>query len=487
MRYFTFLLISLLLLSSSCQIESDDYGLNYAGGSVYTGGDQYEGVAESPFINTKDEPSSTFSIDADGASYANIRRFLQNDQQFPPAAAVRLEEMMNYFQLDYPFTSTDHPIDLNGEMSSCPWEPEHHLVRIGIQGKDIPTNELPASNYVFLIDVSGSMNSMDKLELLKSGFNLFVEELRPQDRVAIVTYAGSSRIALPSTSGSQKATIHTAINNLNAGGGTAGAAGIITAYDIAQQNFIPNGNNRVIIGSDGDFNIGVSNPDSLEALVERKREYGVFLTVLGVGRGNLNEAMMERIANNGNGTYEYIDKLSQLKKVFIHEASKFHTVAKDVKVQVHFDPRMVRRYRLIGYENRALNNSDFDNDSVDAGEIGANQNITALYEVELSESSSLMTKTPSFTIDFRYKKPQSNLSKLISLEVLNSNRTFHNSSDAHQFTAAVAAFGMQLSNSIYGGNYSYADILQVLDDLNLPDPHGYKEELRSLVNLASSM
>jgi len=292
-------------------------------------GDVYNEILENQFINVEDEAISTFSIDADGASYANVRRYLTQDNQLPPAGAVRTEELINYFDLDYEYTDSSHPISLNGEVSQCPWNEQNKLIRIGIQGKPIPQHETPSSNFVFLIDVSGSMKSSDKLDMLKTGFKLFVDELDANDRVAIVTYAGSAELILDSTPGNDKTTIKNAINRLGAGGGTAGAEGIITAYEIAEDNFINDGNNRIIIGTDGDFNIGPVSSEELVTLIEEKREIGVFLTVLGVGRGNYNDAALEQIANNGNGTFEYIDNIQQLQKVFIHDFNKFYTVAKE--------------------------------------------------------------------------------------------------------------------------------------------------------------
>lgn len=489
MRCFKLLILALALSLTAC--DSDHSSLSYSG-AWYPGndlplpGDRYNLTQENDFVSTLAEATSTFSIDADGASYANMRRFIAQENQLPPKTAVRTEEFINYFDLDYPFSSENHPVDINAEISTCPWDSAHKLVRLGIQGKSIPDDAMPASNYVFLIDVSGSMNGSDKLPLLQRGFKLLADQLQAQDRVAIVTYAGSSEVLLPSTSGDKKAAIKQAIHDLSSGGGTAGAQGIRTAYNIAQQNLIPGGNNRVILGTDGDFNIGISNQDSLVSLIERKRESGIFLTVLGVGRGNLNDGMMEQLANNGNGNYEYLDKPAQLNKVFIHEASKFHTVAKDVKVQVEFDPKIVKRYRLIGYENRLLSNNDFNNDSADAGEIGADQNITALYEIETTESADFLKKSPAFTFKLRYKDPNGNQSKLLSLSKKDLSTSFENSSDAMKFTACVAAFSMQLLQSPYKGNYNYQKILETLGQTQLDDPYGYKAEFEALVRRAKS-
>lgn len=460
------------------QIENGSY-------EQTAGGDNYNEIVENPFVNVADEPISTFSIDADGASYANVRRFLQQDNQLPIKDAVRTEELINYFNLDYDFDETQHPIDLNGEVSECPWNEGNKLIRIGMKGEPI-AGELPASNFVFLIDVSGSMSSDDKLELLKEGFNLFVDQMDAADRVAIVTYAGSAGIVLESTSGTQKQTIRDAINGLGSGGSTAGAEGIITAYEIAQANLIPDGNNRIIIGTDGDFNVGPSSQDELVTLIEEKRDLGIFITVLGVGRGNLNDGALEQIANNGNGTYEYIDNLKQLQKVFIYDYSKFYTVAKDVKVQVEFNPENVEAYRLIGYENRVLANEDFEDDNKDAGEIGADQNVTALYEIVPTGNVDYRT-VPTFTIDFRYKEPDSDVSVPLNLEIYDAGNTFAEASDFTQFTASVASFALLLRDSEYKGTSSYDDVLQWFDATNLNDPHGFKQEFRQLVQKAESL
>ena len=466
---------------------ADGYFSNFngAGNVGYESSENYAEFSENPFVQVKDEAISTFSIDADGASYANVRRFLFQDELMPPKGAVRTEELINYFELDYPSDQTVHPLSLNGEISSCPWQPGHKLVRIGIKGHKIPESELKSSNYVFLMDVSGSMSSPDKLDLLKKGFNNLVDHLNTNDRVAIVTYAGSSELVLGSTSARQKTRINQAIESLGAGGGTAGAEGILTAYEIAEENFIPGGNNRIIIGTDGDFNIGVSDQDELVTLIEEQREKGIFITVLGVGRGNLNDAALEQIANNGNGTYEYIDTEDQLEKVFIHDFHKFYTVAKDVKVQVDFNATNVSEYRLIGYENRVLNNEDFVDDTKDAGEIGSNQNITALYEIIPAQT--FRKAVPSVTIDFRYKEPDADNSIPLSLDIYDDGNDFVESTDFHQFVVSVASFSMQLTDSSHKGNADYNDVLGWLKNVNLNDPHGFKAEFADVVKKAKDL
>ena len=484
------LLISVGLISCETTDSMYDSSLNasyenHFGGFLPTG-DQYNEYVENPFINVSVNPISTFSTDADGAAYANVRRFLQQDHTIPPTGAVRTEELINYFQLDYPSNNTSHPITLNGEVSECPWNTDNKLIRIGLKGKPIATENLPPSNFVFLIDVSGSMASEDKLDLLKNGFNYFVDELSNNDKVAIVTYAGAAGIVLEATSGSEKQKIKNAINKLGAGGSTAGAQGIITAYEIAQEQFIENGNNRIVIGTDGDFNVGPSSQEELVKLIEEKRELGIYITVLGVGRGNLNDASLEQIANNGNGTYEYIDNIEQLKKVFIYDYSKFYTVAKDVKIQVEFNPTNVESYRLIGYENRVLENEDFENDEKDAGEIGANQNVTALYEIVPKDNTNTQA-SPTFTIDFRYKNPDSDTSIPLALEIFDQGKTFNQASNFMKFTASVASFSMVLSDSEYKGTSTFDAVLEWLNATNLNDEHGFKAEFKELVKTAKSL
>jgi Ca-activated chloride channel family protein len=439
--------------------------------------EKYKDHGENPFINVDEQPVSTFSVDADGTSYSNMRRYV-NLGQNPPKESVRIEEYINYFTFDYPEPSGEEYISLDTELSACPWNVEHHLMRIGIKGKSIPEKDLPASNYVFLIDVSGSMNSPDKIGILKAGFNTLVDQLSDLDKVAIVTYAGKAGIALPSTSCDQREKIHAAINVLEAGGSTAGAAGIITAYEIAQQNCIPDGNNRIILGSDGDYNVGPSSTEELVELIEEKRDKGIYLTVLGVGGGNLNDHMMEQLANNGNGTYEYIDNVSQMEKVFIHEKSKLYTIAKDCKIQVHFDPGMVEAYRLIGYENRALKEEDFEDDKKDAGEIGVNQTITALYEVVLKSTPA---SSQYARLDVRYKKPGQEESRLLSQEIDSKPVDIVSASENMRFISSVAAFGMLMKESQYKGTATLKMIQELSAGSVTFDPHGYRKEFKELL------
>jgi len=449
-----------------------------------TSGEGYNEYVENPFVQTAEEPVSTFSIDADGASYSNVRRFLRNGQ-LPPKGAIRTEELINYFQFDYPEPTGGHPISLEGEMANCPWTPSHKLLRIGIKGRHIARENMPPANFVFLIDVSGSMSSDDKLGLLRNAFKLFTDYLRPEDRIAIVTYAGSAGVVLPSTPGDEKSKIKNAIDQLKSGGSTNGAGGILKAYEIAVENFIAGGNNRVILGTDGDFNVGISNQDALVALIEEKRESGVFLTTLGVGTGNYQDGKMEQLANNGNGTYEYIDDIEQAEKVFVHEFGKFYTVAKDVKIQLAFDPAVVKQYRLIGYENRLLNPEDFTDDTKDAGEIGANQTITALYELVMQPFVPL--SVPALNIDFRYKNPDSGTSIPLSLDVQNASISFQNASENMRFAAAVAGYGMLLWESAYAGNLTYDGLITWANDAKTYDPHGWRNEFVQWVYKAKGL
>ncbi len=492
---FLFLLIFSL---QNCSKESNDEnyknGIRQSGylsdlenGGIYNNpyaGEGYNEYEENQFIKVSDESISTFSIDADGGSYSNVRRYLNNNK-LPPIDAVRTEEFINYFRYDYPSNNPIHPITLNGEISDCPWQHGNKLVRIGIKGKNIANENLPNTNFVFLIDVSGSMNKENKLGLLKESFILFTNHMRPQDKVAIVTYAGKSGVVLESTSGSKKDKIKTAINSLGAGGSTAGAEGINTAYNIAIDNFIEDGNNRVILATDGDFNVGVSTQEGLVELIEEKRESGVFLSVLGFGTGNYQDGKMEQLANNGNGNYEYIDNIKQGKKVFIDEFSKFFTVAKDVKVQVKFNSNRVDSYRLIGYENRVLENEEFEDDKKDAGEIGAGQEITALYEI-VPIGSGFFSRE-ALTIDFRYKLPNEDVSRPMSLEIFDHNINFESASENMRFATTAAGFGLMLRDSKFKGNLNYDNLINWMNTSSSFDPYGNKAEFNSLIIKAKNL
>lgn len=493
MKKFRFFPLPLLLAFCllSCEemdqagYESFSYAKNNDGLVFY---EQYNEFQENAFVKVSEAPVSTFSIDADGGSYSNTRRFLHSGL-LPPAAAIRTEELINYFSYDYPEPTGPHPVSVHGEVSACPWNAEHKLVRIGLKGMTIGKDELPAANFVLLVDVSGSMSAEDKLPLLKAGLVNFVKSMRDNDKLAIVTYAGSSRVALPSTSGKEKAKIIDKLKALGAGGSTAGAEGIATAYKIAQENYIEGGNNRIILGTDGDFNVGISSQTELINLIEKKREEEkIFLTVIGYGTGNLNEAMMEQVANHGNGNYEYIDNLQQSDKVFLEEYGKFYSVAKDVKVQVEFLPEMVEEYRLIGYENRLLANEDFEDDKKDAGEIGAGQCVTALYEIKPARTTKPAARTlPTFKIDFRYKLPGEKFSVPLSLEIFDQNKPFGSASEDMRFAVSVAGFGMLLRDSPYKGELTYGEIYTWAENAKNYDPYKYREGFLDLIDLAKDL
>ncbi len=432
---------------------------------------------ENPFIHVKDAPISTFSVDADGGSYAHVRGII-NSGETPYKYAIRVEEFLNYFPMDYR-DNGQNSISLNGEVSECPWNKQHKLIRIGIKGRDLEKEDYPLANFVLLIDVSGSMKSKNKLNFIKQGFAKFVDQMRDKDRLAIVTYAGKSGVLLPSTPGFKKSYIKSQINKLGAGGSTAGAEGINTAYKIVEDNYIQDGNNRVILGTDGDFNVGISSQDELIKLIEEKRKSGSYLTTIGVGK-YLNEAMLEQLANKGNGNYEYIDRVEEMEKVFINDYNKFLTVAKDVKVQITFNSEIVEKYRLIGYVNRLLEKEDFENDTVDAGEIGAGQTITALYEI-IPNNILDQRALDAFSIDFRYKEFNEDISKKLHLDVINNTTKFENSSENMIFSAAVASFGMILFDSEYKGNTSISLIPIWVNNAMSYDPYGYRKDFLKLI------
>jgi Ca-activated chloride channel homolog len=473
-----YLIISAILVIS-CEKRDNNSGImfNALNDMPYTYDEKYKDYEENPFFKVNEQPVSTFSVDADGGSYSNMRRFLYLGQ-IPPKASVRIEEYINYFTFDYTEPTQGENVSLNSEISTCPWNIDHHLMRIGIKGKSIPDNELANSNYVFLIDVSGSMNSPDKLGILKSGFKLMVDGLRDNDKVAIVTYAGAAAVLLQSAKGNEKEKIKNAIDKLGAGGSTAGAAGILTAYEIAQQNFISNGNNRVILGTDGDFNVGTSSTDDLIELIEGKRESGIYLTVLGVGGGNLNDHMMEQVANKGNGNYEYVDNAKQILKVFVYEKLKFYTVAKDCKIQITFNTNMIDSYRLIGYENRVLNKEDFENDSTDAGEIGSSQTITAIYELVLKRVDA---SEQYANFDFRYKLPNEQQSRRLNLLIQMQPAEINYATENMRFAAAISGFGMLMKESKYKGTLTRQMVIDLSSKALIFDPNGYRKEFVDLL------
>lgn len=465
------------------------------------GFESYDNIDENAWLSTLDKPLSTFSVDVDAASYGNVRRFITTGQ-LPPIDAVRIEELINYFDYDYPDPRGRHPFSITTEVADCPWNPRNKLVHIGLQGQHVAVEELPPSNLVFLLDVSGSMDQPNKLPLLKSSFRLLVDNLRPRDRVAIVVYAGAAGLVLPSTGGSEKDRILCAIDRLRAGGSTAGGAGIQLAYKIAQDNFLDDGNNRIILATDGDFNVGMSSDGDMVRLIEEKRRSGVFLTVLGFGEGNLKDSKMEKIANKGNGHYAYIDNIIEAKKVLINEmGATLLTIAKDVKLQVEFNPANVSAYRLIGYENRILQDRDFDDDTKDAGEIGAGHSVTALYEITLTGDDDRPGRPLKYsdvtvrnrgrhssellTVSFRYKPPTESESRLLSEVVKNRVARFADASEDFRFAAAVAEFGMILRQSTEKGDATMEDVIATARSARGEDPHGYRAEFVSLAEMAA--
>ena len=456
--------------------------------------ENYSPIIENPFISPFDEALSTFSIDVDHASYSNVRRFIMDGYQ-PQPDAVRVEEMVNYFNYDYKAPPADGtvPFNLISEISDCPWTDNHKLVHIGLQGRKIDTENLPPSNLVFLVDVSGSMSSTNKLPLLKESFALLVEQLRPQDRVSLVVYAGAAGVVLQPTPGDKKDKILKALDNLSAGGSTAGGQGIELAYKLARENFMKEGNNRVVLATDGDFNVGVSSQDGLEKLIEERRKDGVFLSVLGFGTGNYQDSKMQTLADKGNGNHYYIDNLMEAKKTLVNEfGGTMYAIAKDVKIQVEFNPALVKSYRLIGYENRMLAKEDFDNDAIDAGELGAGHTVTALYEIEPAngdfskDEAGLLTDEAKnshqwLTLKLRYKEPDGEKSKLIRTSLKEGHKPLQKTSDNYRWSAAVAGFGLLLRNSRHKGKADYNMILKLANGAKGPDPEGYRAEFIQMV------
>jgi Ca-activated chloride channel family protein len=466
----------------------------------------YDEIVENRFLSATENPLSTFSIDVDGASYSNVRRFLQTGRM-PPEGAVRIEELINYFHYDYPQPAGDDPFSINTEIGDCAWSPQHKLVMIGLQGKKIPMGNLPASNLVFLIDVSGSMMDPQKLPLVQASMKLLVYQLREEDKVALVVYAGNAGLVLPSTSGSNKQTIKDAIGRLEAGGSTAGGAGIQLAYQVAKKNFIAGANNRVILCTDGDFNVGASSDSELEKLIEKESKSGIFLTVLGYGMGNYKDSKMQKLADKGNGNHGYIDNLREAKKVLVNEfGGTLFTIAKDVKLQVEFNPAKVQAYRLIGYENRMLNKEDFNNDGKDAGELGSGHTVTALYEIiPVGVKNDFLERTDPLkyqqkqrpaaasrgeeimTIKFRYKKPDENVSKLIVHPVTDQRLSIGRTSSNFRFVSAVAEFGMLLRDSEFKQQASFDNARALAKDALGKDAGGYRTEFLGLLGDAEKL
>jgi Ca-activated chloride channel family protein len=465
----------------------------------------YSTIHENGFKSVKNNPLSTFSIDVDRASYSNIRRFI-NQGTRPPVDAVRIEEMVNYFKYDYPEPDGDHPFSVYTEAAECPWNRENILLHIGLKGVEIDKRELPSSNLVFLLDVSGSMDSYNKLPLLKSAFTMLVNELRPSDRVSIVVYAGAAGMVLEPTSGAKKEKILASINRLSAGGSTAGGAGINLAYKLAEENFIEGGNNRIILATDGDFNIGASSNAEMERLIEKKREKGIYITVLGFGMGNFKDDKMEIIADKGNGNYAYIDNLQEARKVLVSEfGGTLFTIAKDVKFQVEFNPVQVKSYRLVGYENRLLNDEDFNDDKKDAGEMGAGHTVTAIYELVPAESRRVSPSIDPLkyqvskpikendysnellTIKVRYKRPEASNSILMEQPFTGPILEIEDASENLRFAASVAGFGMLLRDSDNAGNFSLNRVMELASGAKSKDEEGYRGEFIRLIKTVRDM
>jgi Ca-activated chloride channel family protein len=479
----------------------------YMGGSLPPNWntEDYSAITPNIFHSPLTDPLSTFSIDVDTATYSNIRRML-NQGQLPQPNMIRTEEMLNYFDYDYPQPQGDIPFSIYTEMGSCPWNAKRNLVHIGIQGKKIDMAKAPANNLVFLLDVSGSMNDPNKLPLVQQSMNLLLENMRPQDRIAIVVYAGAAGLVLPSTSGEDKTRISDAINNLRAGGTTAGGAGIQLAYKTAVENLIAGGNNRIILCTDGDFNTGVSSDADMTQLIESNRDKGVFLTVLGFGMGNYKDNRLELLADKGNGNYGYIDDISEARKVLVNEmGATLFTIAKDVKLQVEFNPAHVKAYRLIGYENRLLRDEDFKDDTKDAGELGAGHSVTAIYEIipassaeevpgldPLKYQSAAITddarKSPEImTVKLRYKLPDGDTSIPLETPVYNKTLGLADVSRTFNFSAAVVGYAMMLQNSVNKADLTW-DMVRKLASENMgPDQDGYRKEFLQLINKAQNL
>ncbi len=469
--------------------------------------EEYNPIDDNPFKVVKKNPLSTFSIDVDTTSYSNLRRFI-SEGRLPPKDAVRIEELINYFTYDYPQPKANNPFSITTEISDSPWNNRHQLVHIGIQGKDIVTENLPPSNLVFLLDVSGSMNNANKLPLIKSAFQLLVDELTEKDTVSIVVYAGAAGVVLPPTKGSEKDKILAAINNLEAGGSTAGGEGIKLAYDLAKRFYQSSGNNRVILATDGDFNVGVSSDAELVRMIENYRDEGIFLTVLGFGTGNFKDAKMEQLANKGNGNYAYIDNLLEAKKVLVTEmGGTLLTIAKDVKIQVEFNPAKVQGYRLIGYENRLLRSQDFNDDKKDAGELGAGHSVTALYEVipvgvesnvnlpgvdelryqDNQVGEAAYNSDELMLVKLRYKEPKGTTSELIKQLVVDKGVSLDDASNDFKFAAAVAQYGMILRDSEYKGDASFNEVLKLANQSKGLDLEGYRSEFINMVESSQKL
>ena len=492
--------------SSSIRIRgagsvSGNYGTKN-GYTLNTSRETYKAIDEGGFKKTAKDPVTTFSADVDRASYSNVRRMLNYGQK-PHKDAVRIEELINYFDYNYtpPAEGSKTPLNATTTLSSCPWNPDNYLLRIGLQAKKIDLTKAPPSNIVFLIDTSGSMDEPNKMPLLKASFKLLLDNLRPEDRIAIVVYASQTGIALPSTPAKEKEKISKVIDDLVASGSTAGGAGLQTAYEVAEKNFLPKGNNRIILATDGDFNVGISSRDELQRLVEEKRNKGIYISVLGYGMGNYRDDMAETIANKGNGNYAYIDNFTEAKKVLVNEfGGTLYTVAKDVKLQLEFNPQYVKEYRLVGYENRALANEDFEDDKKDAGEIGAGHTVTALYELIPAKGATTdglryqkqvkegFANELAF-LKIRYKDPVVKDAKSVeeSTPIPFSLTDLTQTDDDYRFAAAVAEWGMLLRNSKYKAKSSYKQVIDLAKNAIGKDEEGYRKEFIRLVELSEKI
>lgn len=490
----------------SMSLSADSYALGAfpasgdAGIAMNT--EDYGIIKENKFLKPTDDPLSTFSIDVDAASYSNLRRFIQSGQK-PPRDAVRIEEMVNYFNYEHEAPTGEHPFAASMEMADCPWSSDHKLLQISLQGEKIPYEDLPASNLVFLIDVSGSMSAQNKLPLLVSSFKLLAKQLRPEDKVSIVVYAGAAGVVLEPTNDKEK--IKKALEQLSAGGSTAGGEGIQKAYALARENFVEGGNNRVILATDGDFNVGTSSDAGLVRMIEKERESGIFLTVLGFGMGNYKDNKMQQLANKGNGNHAYIDNINEAKKVLISEfGGTMFTIAKDVKLQIEFNPAKVAGYRLIGYENRLLDKQDFNNDKIDAGELGSGHTVTALYEIiPAGVQSQFLSNVDDLkyqklepaksnpkewlTLKLRYKKPDDQNSQLLQETLKGQPLAFEKASENLRWAGAVAEFGMLLRASAFVQNGTFNQVLEIAEGAKGEDKEGYRSEFIRMVRIMNDL
>jgi Ca-activated chloride channel family protein len=474
-------------------------------GEVKHNTEAYDLIVENAFLAADRNPLSTFSIDVDTASYSNVRRFLLDEGRLPPPDAVRIEELINYFPYRYPQPKAGQPVAFTLDIADCPWNAQHYLVRIGLMAERIDPSKMPPRNFVFLVDTSGSMEEPNRLPLLQQSLRLLVSQMNERDRVAIVAYAGNAGLVLPSTPGNRKAIINSAIDNLRAGGSTNGGAGIALAYAEAERSFIPGGLNRVILGTDGDFNVGVTNQGDLVRLIENKRKSGVFLTILGFGMGNLKDSTMEKLSHHGNGHYAYIDSEAEARKVFIEQGAALVTVAKDVKLQIEFNPKRVGAYRLIGYENRLLQAHEFNDDKKDAGDMGAGHTVTALHEIvpagqvvpaakidalkyqQASKPSEAADSGEWLTVKLRYKDPDAETSKLLSQPLTGAPWKLSQMPEDFRFASAVAAFGMLLRNSEHRGDATYARVHKLAAGAVSEDRNGHRAEFLKMIDAAERL